>query len=68
LERAKVTNAVAQWLNLIWYDPEVPAVAPDGLLTSRHFEDMGIVSARSNWSGDESLLARRRVRDRPRIR
>jgi hypothetical protein len=22
----------------------------------RHFEDLGIVSARSDWSGDESLL------------
>ncbi len=56
LERAKVTNAVAPWLNVIWYDPEVPAVTPAGLPTLRHFEDMGIVSARSDWSGDESLL------------
>ena len=45
-----------RWLNLIWFDPTVPPKPPDDLPTLRHFEDMGIVSARTGWSGDESLV------------
>lgn len=46
----------ARWLNLIWYDPAVPAAAPSGLPTLHHFEDMGIVSARTGWEGRENLV------------
>lgn len=46
----------AAWLNLVWYDPSVPATPPTKLPSLRHFTDMDIVSARSGWSGDESMV------------
>jgi hypothetical protein len=56
LENAHVTSTVAPFLNLIWYDPQQESAPPDKLPTLRHFDDLGIVSARSDWSGRESLL------------
>jgi hypothetical protein len=56
LERAGVTAYAARWLNLIWYDASIEPQPPADLPTLRHFDDMGIVSARSDWSGDESLV------------
>ncbi len=55
IDAAEVSSAGASWLNLVWHDPTVEAKSPSGLPTLRHFEDMGIVAARSDWSGDESL-------------
>jgi hypothetical protein len=46
----------AGWLNLLWWKPEQEAAPPDTLPTLRHFRDLGIVSARSDWSGGESLV------------
>ncbi len=56
LAHANVTIPISDWLNLLWYNPDVPELSPSDLPTLRHFEDMGIVSARSGWSGKESLL------------
>jgi hypothetical protein len=56
VDAANIDSPGARWLNLIWLDPEVPARPPTPLPTLRHFEDMGIVSARTDWSGNESLL------------
>jgi hypothetical protein len=56
VEDAGVAAPQAPWLNLLWFDPGQPAAPPSSLPTLRHFEDMGIVSARSGWSGDESLV------------
>jgi len=56
VDAAGVAAGGASWLNLIWFDPAVPSRPPRDLPTLRHFQDMGIVSARSDWSGDESLL------------
>ena len=56
LRRAGVTSSIPHWLDLLWYDPTVTPQPPTALPTLRHFEDIGIVSARSNWSGDESLV------------
>jgi hypothetical protein len=56
VERAGVTTNVAPFLNLLWLDPKQAAKSPADLPTLRHFEDMGIVSARSDWSGGESLV------------
>jgi hypothetical protein len=57
MERAGVTQYAARWLNLVWYDPTLDPEPPAaGWPTLRHFDDMGIVSARSDWSGDESLV------------
>lgn len=55
-DEANVVSPGASWLNLIWYDPTVPAEPPTSLPTLHHFNDMDIVSARSDWSGRESLV------------
>ena len=55
-DEADVISPGAPWLNLIWFDPSVPAEPPTSLPTLHHFDDMGIVSARSDWSGGESLV------------
>lgn len=52
-----VTSAKAAWLNVLWFDPGVSPSPPDRLPTLHHFEDIGIVSARSGWSGDASMIA-----------
>jgi hypothetical protein len=44
------------WLNLFWYDPAIVEKPPTDLPTMYHFTDMGIVSARSDWTGEESLV------------
>ena len=56
LERAGVTSDVAPFLNLLWFDPQQKSTPLSDLPTLRHFEDLGIVSARSDWSGKESLV------------
>ncbi|MHB8898037.1 MAG: DUF4962 domain-containing protein [Thermoguttaceae bacterium] len=53
---ADVTAPGAPWLNLVWYDPTVPAEPPTALPTLHRFDDLGLVSARSDWSGRESLV------------
>ncbi|MGC8642231.1 MAG: DUF4962 domain-containing protein, partial [Isosphaeraceae bacterium] len=56
VDRAGVASEEAGWLNLLWFDPSVLPVPPAGLPTLRHFADIGIISARSGWSGTESLV------------
>ncbi len=56
VDAAGVDSPEARWLNLIWSDPSVAPRPPGGLPTMRHFEGMGVVSARSGWAGDESLV------------
>jgi MYXO-CTERM domain-containing protein len=57
LDEANVCGSDARFLNLLWVDPSVAPLPPDGLPTHRHFDDMDIVYMRSDWGGDESLLA-----------
>lgn len=56
IDKANVDAPSARWLNLTWYDPTVQVVPPETLPTLHHFEDMGIVSARTSWDGRESLV------------
>jgi hypothetical protein len=56
IDLMNVESSNAQWLNLIWHDPAVAPRSPRDLPTLRHFIDMGIVSARTGWAGDESLV------------
>ena len=56
IDAAGVSSSGAPWLNIIWFDPSVPMQSPEARPTLHHFEDMGIVSARSGWSGNESLV------------
>ena len=53
---AGVQNAGNSWLDLIWYDPMVTEKDYHVLPTLHHFTDMDFVSARSDWSGEESFL------------
>jgi len=46
----------SKWLNCIFYDPNVNSSNQNQLPTLRHFENYGLVSARSDWSGNESLI------------
>ena len=56
IDTANVEASNAQWLNLIWYDPLLRSSSPQRLPTLHQFEDLGIVSARSDWSGRENLV------------
>jgi len=59
LDKDKATVQSANWLNLLWYDSSISPVAPAdarALPTFHHFADLGIVSSRSDWSGNESLV------------
>lgn len=56
LDARKLSKDESLWLNLVWLDPTLTAAAPADLPTLRHFTDMGLVSARSDWSGNESLV------------
>jgi hypothetical protein len=56
IDTANVESSNAQWLNLIWYDPTVAIRPPQTLATLRQFADMGIVSTRTGWTGDENLV------------
>ncbi|MCC7491583.1 MAG: DUF4962 domain-containing protein [Fimbriimonadaceae bacterium] len=56
VEESNTSSASAQWLNLLWHDPSLVPRPPTALPTLRHFADLGLVSARSDWSGTESLL------------
>ncbi|GBF77309.1 hypothetical protein PA598K_05852 [Paenibacillus sp. 598K] len=44
------------WENLLYYDPAAPSEAPEPLPTLHHFEDFGLVFARSGWDDDASAL------------
>jgi hypothetical protein len=56
VDEADITSPGAPWLNLVWYDAALAPKPPTNQPTLRHFADMGIVSARTGWSGDETLL------------
>ena len=56
IDEANVDSAEARWLNLVWFDPTLPPTPPTDRPTLHHFDDMDIVSARSDWSGDEALV------------
>jgi len=53
---ANITGGGAPFLDLLWYDPAIQPQPPANLPTLKHFTDLGIVSARSDWTGNESLL------------
>jgi hypothetical protein len=56
LESVQLNSLHAPFLNLLWFDPQQKATPPTDLPTLRHFADLGIVSARTDWSGKESLV------------
>ena len=56
INQAGTAAPISPWLNLLWFDPRVKPEPPAALSTARRFEDLGIVPARSDWTGDESLV------------
>ncbi|MEN6403019.1 MAG: DUF4962 domain-containing protein [Armatimonadia bacterium] len=56
VDAANISAAGAPWLNVLWHNAALAPKPPTDLPTLRHFEDMGLVSARSDWSGDESMV------------
>lgn len=56
VDGADIDSPGARWLNLIWYDPTLEPQPPTDLPTLRWFTDLGLVSARTDWSGEESLV------------
>lgn len=57
LDEANLCGSEARFLNLLWFDPTVKPEGPETLPAFRHFDDMGLVYMRSDWSGDESLCS-----------
>lgn len=56
IDNAGIDSPTMKWLNLLWYNPTVMPIHQNKLPGLHHFTDLEIVSARSDWSGDESLL------------
>lgn len=56
IDAAGIGGGSAGWLNLLWHDATLAPSPPLDLPTLRWFRDLDIVSARSDWSGAESLL------------
>ncbi len=56
LDAVNARGGAAPWLNLLWFDPAIAPRPPTDLPTLRHFTDMDLVSARTDWSGDEALV------------
>ncbi|MCC6227569.1 MAG: heparinase II/III family protein, partial [Microthrixaceae bacterium] len=42
--------------SLLWYDPAVPDTRPPTLPLAHHFTDKDVVTMRSDWEGDETVL------------
>jgi len=57
LDNANLTGIKGRFLNLIWYDPSITPKSPVDLSTFKHFKDMDIVVMRSDWKGNEALMA-----------
>ena len=45
------------WLDFIWFDPTVTPEPLDTLPLTKVFPDMGVVSTRTGWQADATLLA-----------
>ncbi len=56
LNDANLTYTTNNWYNLIWYDPSVAEAPISELPTFAYFDDLGLVSARSDRDGSESML------------
>lgn len=56
IDESNVDSPEARWFNLIWHDPNLQAIPPENLPTLHHSQDMDIVSSRSDWTGNESLI------------
>jgi len=46
----------SEWQGILWFDADLKGKAIDDYPTFTNFHDIGIVSTRSSWSGNESML------------
>lgn len=51
IDRARGDRVIRSWLDMVWYDPSVQAEPPDELPLHRWFPDLGLLLARTSWSG-----------------
>ena len=49
-------SGTTSWLDIMWFDPLIPEKPMMESELFKHFTDMDVVTARSDWSGNESLL------------
>ncbi|OSM07108.1 hypothetical protein MAIT1_03981 [Magnetofaba australis IT-1] len=49
-------GAGLSWEDLLWYDPAVGAVEPDGLPTNALFDNLGLMMARDGWGDDAAWV------------
>jgi hypothetical protein len=54
-DRAGVSADADSYLHFLWHDPDIPAVGPQRLPSSHHFEDKGLIIMRSGWDGNEAV-------------
>lgn len=54
---AGASTKLSSLYSLLWHDPTVPAKPPRPLPLARRFDDKDIVFMRSDWKGDETILA-----------
>lgn len=45
------------FLELLWYNPKVEAKAPNDLPLTYHFDDLGLITQRSSWDDDATILS-----------
>ena len=45
------------FLEILWFDPTIKSVAPDGLPLNKYFPDLGLVVMRSGWDQDATHLS-----------
>ncbi len=52
-----VNTRSAEWLGILYYDPTVEATPVGSRPTMHWFDNIDLVVSRSDWSGDESIVA-----------
>ncbi|MFC3800903.1 Ig-like domain-containing protein [Cohnella sp. GCM10012308] len=57
IDGKKAYNGGSRWLGILYYDPTVAATPASAQPTMHHFDNLGLVVSRSDWSGDESIVA-----------
>ena len=56
IEYGKRASQSVAW-NFLWYDPQLPAEAPEAAPNIRHFENQEIVVLRTGWKSDSSVVS-----------
>ncbi|MFD2332792.1 Ig-like domain-containing protein [Cohnella sp. GCM10020058] len=57
IDSKNVGNSASRWLGILYYDPTVAATPVSAQPTLHLFDNLGLAVSRSDWSGDESIVA-----------